>query len=100
MEQILNVFKGHQSLNHHESCDFHEYLKPVEEKDVLPNGGIIMADFSLARTLLFSDAARFRQATQSTFLKRAAQGKVPKDILGQWLANDPSLNVNYILDYI
>ncbi|KAF5127870.1 hypothetical protein E5D57_008804 [Metarhizium anisopliae] len=58
-----------------------------------------MADsqfFSLTKTLLSSDSAGFRQATQSTFLQRAAEGKVPKDTLGQWLANDRL----YILGYI
>ncbi|KHN99350.1 heme oxygenase-like, multi-helical [Metarhizium album ARSEF 1941] len=49
-----------------------------------------MADsnFSLTKTLVASDTAAFQQATQSTFLRRAAEGKVSKEILGQWLAND------------
>ena len=55
-----------------------------------------MAQFSLTKTLLASDTAGFRRATQSPFLQRAAQGKVSKDVLGQWLANDRL----YILGYI
>lgn len=55
-----------------------------------------MSDFSLTKRLLSSDTEGFKRATQSTFLKRAAQGKVTKDILGQWLANDRL----YILGYI
>lgn len=55
-----------------------------------------MADFSLTKTLLSSDADGFRKATQSIFLLRAAQGRVPKEYLGQWLANDRL----YILGYI
>ena len=44
--------------------------------------------FSLTEHLLASDPSAFTTATQSTFLRRAAQGTLPKDILGKWLAND------------
>ncbi|POR36351.1 Heme oxygenase-like, multi-helical [Tolypocladium paradoxum] len=47
-----------------------------------------MARFHLTRALIDSDADGFRKATQSAFLSNAARGKVPKDVLGQWLAND------------
>lgn len=55
-----------------------------------------MAGFSLTQTLIDSDTDGFKRATQSTFLQRAAQGKVDKTVLGQWLANDRL----YILGYI
>jgi hypothetical protein len=55
-----------------------------------------MADFSLTKTLVDSDIRGFQQATQSIFLKRASQGRVSKQVLGQWLANDRL----YILGYI
>lgn len=44
--------------------------------------------FSLTKALVASDPDRFRRATQSTFLKHAAQGTLHKDTLGRWLAND------------
>ncbi|KOS22995.1 hypothetical protein ESCO_003657 [Escovopsis weberi] len=45
-------------------------------------------DFSLTQALLASAPSAFSQATQSAFLSRAAQGHVPKSLLGTWLAND------------
>ncbi|KAL6871274.1 heme oxygenase-like protein [Trichoderma novae-zelandiae] len=47
-----------------------------------------MAPFSLTQTLLASDPPAYQSATQSPFLARAAQGRLPKSLLGQWLAND------------
>lgn len=44
--------------------------------------------FSLTESLLASNAQSFQKATKSEFLRRAAQGKVSKETLGQWLAND------------
>lgn len=35
-----------------------------------------------------SDPAGFQRATQSPFLRRAAQGTLSKEVLGRWLAND------------
>ncbi|KAK5996958.1 hypothetical protein PT974_02306 [Cladobotryum mycophilum] len=47
-----------------------------------------MSQFSLTQTLIAHDSEGYKAATQSTFLSRAAKGRVPKDILGKWLAND------------
>lgn len=40
------------------------------------------------QALVASDAPAYRRATQAAFLRRAAQGRVSKDLLGRWLAND------------
>lgn len=55
-----------------------------------------MASFSLTQELLESDNAAYQRATQSPFLLAAAKGQLPKDILGQWLANDRMYIHNYI----
>lgn len=47
-----------------------------------------MAPFSLTQTLLTSHPVAHQTATQSPFLARASQGRLPKSLLGQWLAND------------
>ncbi|KAK1251173.1 hypothetical protein MKX07_005728 [Trichoderma sp. CBMAI-0711] len=47
-----------------------------------------MAPFSLTQTLLTSHPVAYQTATQSPFLARASQGRLPKSLLGQWLAND------------
>ncbi|KAH0494455.1 hypothetical protein TgHK011_001073 [Trichoderma gracile] len=47
-----------------------------------------MARFSLTQTLLTSHPVAHQTATQSPFLARASQGRLPKALLGQWLAND------------
>ncbi|XWW98865.1 hypothetical protein V2A60_006869 [Cordyceps javanica] len=39
-------------------------------------------------SLITSDPAGYQRATQSPFLRRAAEGTLPKAILGRWLAND------------
>ncbi|KAL7923097.1 hypothetical protein ACQKWADRAFT_66780 [Trichoderma austrokoningii] len=46
------------------------------------------APFSLTQTVLTSDPLAYKAATQSPFLTRAAQGRVSKHHLGQWLSND------------
>ncbi|KAH6610116.1 hypothetical protein Trco_000136 [Trichoderma cornu-damae] len=46
------------------------------------------APFSLTQSILVSDPVAYKSATQSPFLARASQGRVSKDVLGQWLAND------------
>ncbi|KFX99774.1 hypothetical protein O988_03662 [Pseudogymnoascus sp. VKM F-3808] len=43
---------------------------------------------SFTQALVASDPAGFQRATQSPFLRRAAQGKVSREVLGPWLAND------------
>ncbi|TQN75346.1 hypothetical protein CSHISOI_00074 [Colletotrichum shisoi] len=43
---------------------------------------------SLTQDLLASDPASYVRATQSRFLNAAAEGTIPKDVLGRWLAND------------
>ncbi|GJN70679.1 hypothetical protein VFPFJ_08814 [Purpureocillium lilacinum] len=47
-----------------------------------------MARFRLTEALIASDPDGFQRATQSPFLRNAARGAVPKDVLGRWLAND------------
>lgn len=47
-----------------------------------------MSKYSLTQALIASNSDAFKAATQSEFLTRAAQGRVPKHVLGQWLAND------------
>lgn len=44
--------------------------------------------FSLTQTVLASDHLAYKSATQSSFLTRAAEGRVSKHHLGQWLSND------------
>lgn len=44
--------------------------------------------FSLTQTVLASDPLAYKSATQSPFLTRAAEGRVSKHYLGQWLSND------------
>lgn len=51
---------------------------------------------SLINHLLSSDEAAYKRATQSSFLASAARGDLPKDVLGQWLANDRLYIHNYI----
>jgi thiaminase len=43
---------------------------------------------SFTQALVASDPAGFQRSTQSPFLRRAAQGKLSKEVLGPWLAND------------
>lgn len=43
---------------------------------------------SFTTLLLESDEAGYKRATQPQFLAAAAAGKVPKEVLGQWLANE------------
>lgn len=43
---------------------------------------------SFTQALVASDPEGFQRATQSPFLRRAAQGKLSKEVLGRWLAND------------
>ncbi|KAL0943688.1 uncharacterized protein CTRU02_201575 [Colletotrichum truncatum] len=43
---------------------------------------------ALTKDLLASDEEGYRRATQSAFLRAAAAGQAPKDVLGRWLAND------------
>jgi thiaminase len=47
-----------------------------------------MAPFSLTEALVASDSSAYQRATQSSFLKLAAQGRLSKRVLGTWLAND------------
>ncbi|EHK24357.1 uncharacterized protein TRIVIDRAFT_146702 [Trichoderma virens Gv29-8] len=44
--------------------------------------------FSLTQAILISDPLAYKSATQSPFLAHAAQGRLSKSVLGQWLAND------------
>ncbi|KAM0240735.1 hypothetical protein ACHAP5_007941 [Fusarium lateritium] len=44
--------------------------------------------YSLTKQLLASDEQGYKRATQSEFLRLAGHGKVPKELLGRWLAND------------
>lgn len=46
------------------------------------------SDWSLTNHLLGLNRAGFRTATESPFLLAAGEGRLPKDILGRWLAND------------
>lgn len=46
------------------------------------------ASWSLTEHLLSSSADRYKEATQSPFLLAAAEGRLSKNSLGQWLAND------------
>lgn len=46
------------------------------------------APFSLTQTVLASDPLAYKSATQSPFLTHAAEGRVSKHHLGQWLSND------------
>ncbi|KAK1967610.1 heme oxygenase-like protein [Colletotrichum sublineola] len=43
---------------------------------------------SLVQHLLASDPEAYANATQSRFLSAAANGVMPRDVLGSWLAND------------
>ncbi|KAM5347807.1 hypothetical protein ACJ41O_007631 [Fusarium nematophilum] len=52
--------------------------------------------YSLTRQLLSSDEAAYKRATQSEFLRLAANGKASKEILGRWLANDRLYIHSYI----
>ncbi|KAM0433015.1 hypothetical protein ACHAPT_004720 [Fusarium lateritium] len=47
-----------------------------------------MSSYSLTQKLLASDEEGYKKATQSEFLKLAANGQLSKDVLGRWLAND------------
>ena len=47
-----------------------------------------MPSYSLTKQLLATDEEGYKKATQSEFLKLAANGQLSKDILGRWLAND------------
>ncbi|KAH7313632.1 hypothetical protein B0I35DRAFT_435573 [Stachybotrys elegans] len=47
-----------------------------------------MASQRLTEQLLSNDPSAYISATQSPFLAAAAKGQLPKDVLGQWLAND------------
>lgn len=52
--------------------------------------------YSLTRALLASDEEGYKRATQSEFLRAAAQGRLSRDVLGQWLANDKLYIHSYI----
>ncbi|OAA63783.1 heme oxygenase-like, multi-helical [Cordyceps fumosorosea ARSEF 2679] len=43
---------------------------------------------SFTQLLIASDPAGYQRATQSPFLRRAAEGTLRKAVLGRWLAND------------
>ena len=47
-----------------------------------------MPQQSFTKQLLDSDKAAFQRATQSSFLAAAARGKVSREVLSSWLAND------------
>lgn len=47
-----------------------------------------MDDLSFTKSILKSQPANFRAATQSNFLKRGAEGQLSKETLGRWLGND------------
>ncbi|KAF4975959.1 hypothetical protein FZEAL_7311 [Fusarium zealandicum] len=47
-----------------------------------------MSSASLTQQLLASDEQGYKRATQSEFLRLAANGQLSKEILGRWLAND------------
>ncbi|KAH8736313.1 hypothetical protein BGZ61DRAFT_441807 [Ilyonectria robusta] len=55
-----------------------------------------MSSFSLTGALLASDDDGYRRATQSQFLRLAANGQASKEILGRWLANDRLYIHSYI----
>jgi len=55
-----------------------------------------MSKHSITAELLSSNPSAFQKATQSNFLKSAALGKTPKDVLGTWLANDRLYIHSYI----
>lgn len=60
-----------------------------------------MASFSLTKTLVApeshtAEAAAYERATQTPFLKLAAQGQVSSKVLGKWLANDRLYIHSYI----
>ncbi len=46
------------------------------------------AKWSLTEHLLSNFQTEYKAATQHSFLLAAAEGRLPKDTLGQWLAND------------
>ncbi|KAL1872814.1 hypothetical protein VTK73DRAFT_1285 [Phialemonium thermophilum] len=46
------------------------------------------AQWSLTEHLLSSSPDEYKAATQAPFLLAAAEGRLPKDVLGKWLAND------------
>lgn len=52
--------------------------------------------WSLTEHLLQSYQAEFQTATQHPFLLAAAEGRLPKDVLGKWLANDRLYIHSYI----
>ncbi|KAH7150307.1 hypothetical protein B0J13DRAFT_286578 [Dactylonectria estremocensis] len=55
-----------------------------------------MSSFSLTGALLASDKSGYQRATQSEFLRLAANGQLSKNILGRWLANDRLYIHSYI----
>lgn len=54
------------------------------------------SNLSLTQRLLECDESGYQRATQSKFLRLAANGKLSKDLLGQWLANDRLYINSYI----
>ncbi|EJT81140.1 hypothetical protein GGTG_01124 [Gaeumannomyces tritici R3-111a-1] len=56
----------------------------------------IDATWSLTEHLLESNQASYQAATQSPFLLAAAQGRLSKELLGRWLANDRLYIHSYI----
>ncbi|TLD04724.1 uncharacterized protein PgNI_09509 [Pyricularia grisea] len=52
--------------------------------------------WSLTEHLLESNPEAYKAATQSPFLLAAAEGRLPKNILGRWLANDKLYIQGYI----
>lgn len=55
-----------------------------------------MSSYSLTQTLLLSDTQSHQRATQSPFLRSAANGTLSKHTLGTWLANDRLYIHSYI----
>lgn len=55
-----------------------------------------MSHLSFTQNLVESDPDGFQRATQSPFLKQAAQGTLSKEVLGKWLANDRIYIHSYI----
>lgn len=55
-----------------------------------------MASWTLTGHLLSINQDQFTRATQSMFLKSAASGTLPKDVISHWLANDRLYMQGYI----
>lgn len=55
-----------------------------------------MPTFSFTRALVGGSQAKYEAATKSPFLRAAAEGRLPKDPLARWLANDRLYIHSYI----